>query len=256
VNPLALPGANLVSTIAASSGTVLSGHSAAFVITVTNNGPNDAAGLAFSDTLPAGTTFQSFAAPSDWTCTTPAVGGTGQVSCTAAALANGSAAQFTLTVGVPCATANGTAITDTASVTSTTLNPNPAPQNSASLTIAASDPAPVISGLAASLPSLWPPAGEFVPEWIGYSVAATCDQNPKLALSVSVNQNDRDINRDYKIINPHLVWLEAELTPGSQERIYTITVTATDSAGATSNGSVQVDVLRFPDRRDGHDGHH
>lgn len=252
VNPLALPGANLVTTIAANSGTVLSGHSATFVITATNNGPIDAANLTFTDTVPSATAFQSFVAPTGWTCTTPAVGSSGEVSCTASALTNGSAAQFTLTVGVPCATQNGTAITDSATVTSTTLNPNPEPQNSASLTIAASDPAPVISGLSASSPYLWPPAGELVPEWIRYRVAATCDRNPKLALSVAVNQKDRDLNRDYKVIDPHLVWVEAERTPGSQERIYTITVTATDSAGSSSNASVEVQVLRLPE----HNGHH
>ncbi|HKW16920.1 MAG TPA: endo-1,4-beta-xylanase [Terriglobales bacterium] len=256
VNPLALPGANLVTTIAANSGTVLSGHSATFVITVANNGPNDAAGLTFTDTLPAGTTLQSFTASPDWTCTTPAVGGTGDVSCTASTLTNGSAAQFMLVVAVPCTTANGTEIMDAASVASTTLNPNPTPQNSASLTIAVSDPAPVISRVSASLPFLWPPAGEFVPELIRYDVSATCDSNPALALSVSVNQTDRDINRDYKVINPHLVWVEAERAPGSQERVYTITVTATDSAGASSNASVDVKVLRFPDDRHDDDDRH
>ena len=256
IDPLNLPGANLVTTIAASSGTVLSGQSVSFVITITNNGPNDAASLTFTDSLPAATTFQSFAAPSGWACTLPTVGGTGAVSCTAATLTNGSAVQFTLTLGVLCATPNGSAITDSATVTSTTLNPNPTPQNSASVTIATSDPAPVISGLSVSRPFLWPPAGEFVPEWVQYGVTATCDLNPKLALSVSVNQKDRDANRDYKVINPHLVWLEAERTPLSQERIYTITVTATDSAGSSGSGSVDVKVLLFPDQRDEHHGDH
>ncbi len=248
VNPLALPGANIVTTIAANSGTVLNGSSATYVITATNNGPLDAAGLTFSDTLPANTTFQSFTPASGWTCTTPAVGGTGQISCTAPALTNGSAAQFTLVVNIPCATANGTAITNTATVTSTTANPNPTPQNSASVTITSSDPAPVISGLRVDFPLLWPPAGEFVPEFVSYRTSATCDPNPKLALSaaVSANQKDKDLNRDFKVIDPHHIWLEAENTPRSQERTYTITVTATDSAGASSSGSVEVKVLRFP----------
>jgi len=79
-------------------------------------------------------------------------------------------------------------------------------------------------------------------------VKATCDATPKLALSVTIsaNQKDRDLNRDYKIVDAHHVWLEAERTPGSQPRIYTITVTATDSAGASSSSSVDVKVLRFP----------
>jgi hypothetical protein len=102
--------------------------------------------------------------------------------------------------------------------------------------------------MSASLPFLWPPAGEFLPETIRYGVKATCDATPKLALSVTIsaNQKDRDLNRDYKIVDAHHVWLEAERTPGSQPRIYTITVTATDSAGASSSSSVDVKVLRFP----------
>ena len=248
VDPLDLPGANIVTTMAANSGTVLSGGSVSFVITATNNGPLDAANLTFSDTLPSNATFQTFSSPNGWTCTTPAVGSTGQVSCTASSLTNGAAAQFTLTVADPCATPNGTTVTNAASVSSTTLNPNPTPQNGATLSLSVSDPPPVISGISASLPFLWPPAGEFVPETIRYGVKATCDANPKLALSVAVsaNQKDRDLNRDFKVIDAHHVWLEAERTPLSQPRIYTITVTATDSAGASSSDSVNVKVLLFP----------
>jgi endo-1,4-beta-xylanase len=151
VNPLALPGANLVTTIAASSGTILSGHNVSYVINVTNNGPNDAADLTLTDTLPVATTFQSIVAPG-WTCTTPAVGGKGQVSCTSPVLTNSSSAQVTLTLNVLCATPNGTVIGNTATVASVTLNPNPNPQTSASVNIVASDPPPVISGLTAASP--------------------------------------------------------------------------------------------------------
>src|SRR6266496_543004 len=91
MEPLSLPGANLVTTIAPNSGTVLSGHNVSYVITATNNGPNDAANLTFTDTIPGSMTFQSITAPSGWNCTLPAVDGTGQVSCTAPALTNGSA---------------------------------------------------------------------------------------------------------------------------------------------------------------------
>src|SRR5438552_3562783 len=63
VNPLVLPGANLVTTMTASSGTVLSGHSVSYVITVTNSGPNDAANLTLTTSFPASTVFQSIATP-------------------------------------------------------------------------------------------------------------------------------------------------------------------------------------------------
>ncbi len=125
VNPLALPGANLVTTVAANPGTVVSGNTLALVATVTNKGPNDAANLTFTQALPVNTHFVSFNAPSGWTCTVPKFPAkTGQVNCTAAALTNGSTAQFTLTV---LTTRPGTG-TASATVSSTTLNPNPTPQ--------------------------------------------------------------------------------------------------------------------------------
>ncbi|PYV44178.1 MAG: hypothetical protein DMG94_13760 [Acidobacteria bacterium] len=129
VNPLALPGANLVTTVTASSGTVSSGRPESFVITVANQGPNDAANLTFTGTVPANTLFVSFAAPAGWACTVPAYHATGQIMCTAGALADGATAQFTLTVKTTCPTPSGSVFTDSATVTSTTLNPNPTPQN-------------------------------------------------------------------------------------------------------------------------------
>jgi len=242
MNPLALPGANLITTVSASPSTVLSGHSVSYTITVNNNGPNDAASLTLTDTLPAATVFQSLAVPSGWTCTTPSVGGTGQVSCTAATLTNGSSAQFTLTVMVVCATPNGTAISNTATVSSTTLNPNPTPQNSASVGITVSDPPPVISAIGVSSPVLGPPNGKLVLETLSYSVTATCDANPQLSLSVTSNQpvNGDGTAPDWVVIDPYHVQLRAERDEFT--RIYTLTVNATDSAGASSNASVNVQV--------------
>ena len=129
VNPLALPGANLVTTVTASSGTVSSGRPESFVITVANQGPNDAANLTFTGTVPANTLFVSFAAPAGWACTVPAYHAPGEIMCTADALADGATAQFTLTVKTTCPTPSGSVFTDSATVTSTTLNPNPTPQN-------------------------------------------------------------------------------------------------------------------------------
>src|SRR5437764_3210722 len=129
VNPLALPGANLVTTVTASSGTVSSGRPESFVITVANQGPDDAADLTFTGTVPANTLFVSFAAPAGWACTVPAYHAPGEIMCTADALADGATAQFTLTVKTTCPTPSGSVFTDSATVTSTTLNPNPTSQN-------------------------------------------------------------------------------------------------------------------------------
>ncbi|MBP8294747.1 MAG: DUF11 domain-containing protein [Burkholderiales bacterium] len=78
---------------------VTAGTNLAYAITIDNAGPSDADSVSLSDTLPAGTTFVSLAAPVGWSCTTPAVGAGGNVSCSIATLAPGTAV-FTLTVAV------------------------------------------------------------------------------------------------------------------------------------------------------------
>ncbi|HYC90856.1 MAG TPA: endonuclease/exonuclease/phosphatase family protein [Thermoanaerobaculia bacterium] len=102
---------------------VNAGGDITYTITVTNAGPTNAASASMSDTLPAGTTFVSVSAPAGWTCTTPAVGAGGTVSCTNPSFATGSAV-FSLVARVAAATTPGTVITNTATVSSTTADPN------------------------------------------------------------------------------------------------------------------------------------
>jgi uncharacterized repeat protein (TIGR01451 family) len=100
---------------------------------VTNNGPNDGVTVVLYQQTPPNTTFVSITAPAGWTCGTPAVGATGQVTCTDGAnLTNGSVANFTYVVQVNGVTAAGTTIVNSANVTSTTADG--APQNNASAT--------------------------------------------------------------------------------------------------------------------------
>src|SRR5207245_143853 len=100
------------------------GGSLTYTVSVTNGGPNAAASVTMNDPLPALTTFQSETHPAGWTCTTPAVGSTGTVSCTTASLASGATATFTIVVQVSPSTPDGTTISNTATVTSTTSDPN------------------------------------------------------------------------------------------------------------------------------------
>jgi uncharacterized repeat protein (TIGR01451 family) len=263
VDPLQLPGANIRTTISADSSSVLSGHSVTYSITVTNGGPNDAAGLSLVDTLPAGTLFTSITAPTGWTCTTPAVGSAGQVNCTAATLGNGASAQFALSVTVNCATPDGTHITSSVTATSTTRNPNPSPNNVASVDVSVSNPPPVISGFSASRSFLWPPFHQFVKETLTYGVSATCDVGLVPVITVSSNQPEvrrgrhRDV--DWVVIDATHVLLRAESEPsdrdhgeseGASHRVYTITATVTDSAGSRTSSSVNVSVSRPSDRHD------
>ncbi len=100
----------------ATAGTVIS-----YAITVTNNGPNPSINATLTDAVPAGTTFASLAAPGGWSCTTPAVNGTGTVTCTEGSAVIGSSI-FTLNVNAPAAPA---AVSNTATVTSSSTDPTP-----------------------------------------------------------------------------------------------------------------------------------
>jgi uncharacterized repeat protein (TIGR01451 family) len=92
-----------------------------YTITVTNNGPNPAINASLSDTIPAGTTFASLVAPGGWGCVTPAVNGTGTVTCTLGSMAVGSAG-FTLNVNGPAGTAT---VSNTGSVSSSSTDGTP-----------------------------------------------------------------------------------------------------------------------------------
>src|SRR5439155_1558376 len=91
--------------------------------------------VTMNDLLPPLTTFQSMATPAGWTCTTPAAGSTGTVSCTTATLASGATATFTLVVQVSPAAPDGSTIANTATVSSITFDPNLA-NNTATATTA------------------------------------------------------------------------------------------------------------------------
>jgi uncharacterized repeat protein (TIGR01451 family) len=104
--------ADLAVTMSAAAA-VRAGGTIAYTITVTNRGP-DSTAATLSDALPANTTFLALSAPAPWVRTVPAVGTAGTVTATAAVLAPGVKARFTLVVKL-AAGATGT-ISNTASV--------------------------------------------------------------------------------------------------------------------------------------------
>jgi uncharacterized repeat protein (TIGR01451 family) len=118
------PRADLGVTKTAAVGAVLPGTEVAYTIAVTNGGPSDAETVTLADAVPAGTSFVSLAAPAGWTCATPPAGGTGPITCTRALLPAGAGPQtFTLVVRVEAGTPGGSAIVNTATVSTATPDP-------------------------------------------------------------------------------------------------------------------------------------
>lgn len=122
-------GADLSMTQVASVTAIAPGNNITYTETVTNNGPNAATGATLYQQTPVNTTFVSMTPPTGWTCpTAPAVGGTGQVICTASATmaANTTTGNFSFIVMVGAGTAAGTVISNQADVTSQTTDGNSA----------------------------------------------------------------------------------------------------------------------------------
>lgn len=99
---------------------VIAGANITYTITVGNAGPEASELVTLADATPTGTTFVSFTAPAGWTCQPfPAVGGTGPISCTHPSLAPAASEVFTFVVKVDLGTADGTVISNTATVATT-----------------------------------------------------------------------------------------------------------------------------------------
>jgi uncharacterized repeat protein (TIGR01451 family) len=127
-------GADLSVTNSGSPTVVLAGGNITYTQTITNNGPLDAVNVVFSEGIPANTVFESINTVAGWTCTTPAVGGTGTITCTDPDLADTGTATFTVVVQVGSTTTAGTQIVDVDTVTSGTNDPNLANNTATAIT--------------------------------------------------------------------------------------------------------------------------
>ena len=120
--------ANLSITATDSPDPVRIGTNYAYTLSVANDGPTAATALSVVDTLPSGTTFVS-AGGAGWTCTT------GQtVTCTMPSLGAASSAPAITIVATAPATAGN--ITNTATVSSSTFDPNTANNSVSTVTLA------------------------------------------------------------------------------------------------------------------------
>ena len=149
------PAADLDVTKTASPVSVDPGGTVTFSIAVENNGPDPAAAAQVTDTLPAGLTFVS-ASPG---CSAAA----SVVTCTLGELPDETTANVTITAS-PTDAAAGKTLTNVASASSSTTDPNPADnQSSAAIAVTNQSSAPAATSSPA-LPTPLAPAGAPAPQ--------------------------------------------------------------------------------------------
>ena len=150
--------ADISVTNSAAPTTVAPGANVTYAQSLTNNGPSTATTVSFTEAVPTNTTFVSLTKPGTWTCVTPAVGATGNISCTIASLASGATGAFSFVAKVNAGTATGTVISDTDmgssavadsnnSNNSVTVNVTVAAASQADMAVTMTDsPNPVLAG--------------------------------------------------------------------------------------------------------------
>ena len=137
--------ADLALTMNASPNSVGGGAPVAFVLTISNNGPNDATNVVVSDSLPNNATFNN-ATGAGWNCSQNAT----TLVCTNALQTANSSSTITINMTAP---SQSTTLTNSASVTANTADPNSA-NNAASATATVTQQATCSS----TAPSLTSPA--------------------------------------------------------------------------------------------------
>lgn len=125
----------------ASQSSPTAGQNLIYTIKVTNDGTSPAGGITLTDNLPAALSFVSCAADNGGVC-----GGVGNKrSATFASLGAGATATLTLQTSVSCSVAGGTIIGNTANVSASTAETNPANNTTTLNLTAASNPTPSVT---------------------------------------------------------------------------------------------------------------
>jgi hypothetical protein len=131
VTPVTPPGADLAVALSLFPGQVHYLSTVIYTATLTNHGPAAASGVQLTDKLPAGVRSLAILPPAGWSCTAPPLLSSGTITCTTPSLASGASATFHFAVWnfEP----RGGSLRDSATVSATTTDPNPA-NNQATIT--------------------------------------------------------------------------------------------------------------------------
>ncbi len=143
-NIIAPNSADVAITVSDFPDPVVAGESILYTQNVVNNGVIPALNVVVTFPTPPNTTYSYIDEPAGWDCSTfplpgtPSPGNAGTITCTKASLAVGETASFPLTVSVAAATAAGTVINYTATISTTTTDSVPANNTSSASTLVGS----------------------------------------------------------------------------------------------------------------------
>lgn len=225
---------------------VVTNNPLTYTITLRNNGPSVATGVALNDALPPGALFNNCMATGGGVC-----GGAGQNrTVTFAILTVGASATVTFGTTASCALADGALINNTATITGVEIDPNPA-NNSASSTTTAINPPPVIT--LNPFTSFWPPNHKYHAVTVAQMVLSVTDNCPISIDDVVIEKvtSDEPVNAlgDGNTIgdivigaNCRSVQLRSERAGPGDGRVYTITLRVMDSGGAVTRADFEVSV--------------
>ena len=127
VIPAAAQSAADIAVFKSGPGEAAAGSDVSYAVTITNFGPDAASDATLTDPIPTGMTFVSATQDSGptFSCSTPAVGDPGTVTCSIASLALNESADFTFVFHIPSNAAPGSSFVNTATGTTTSLDENP-----------------------------------------------------------------------------------------------------------------------------------
>jgi uncharacterized repeat protein (TIGR01451 family) len=229
------------------SGAAVTGQTLTYTLLVKNELNDAALNAQLTFTLPAQTSFSSYNAPG-WSCTAAST-----VTCTKASVAAQSTETVTVTVSVPCTLVNGAQLAASASLSSQTFEADLS-NNTRSLQVSVSNPAPVLSTPVVDTPVIWPPNGKFVDVNVSYGATDGGCGGVVCSLSVTSSEpvdgrGDGKRSDAWEVVSPTLVRLRAERSGLNDGRTYTITVTCTDLGGATASRTATVFVPKSQDKK-------
>jgi probable extracellular repeat, HAF family/probable extracellular repeat, HAF family/probable extracellular repeat, HAF family/probable extracellular repeat, HAF family len=114
-------------------------------------------------------------------------------------------------------------------------------------TVSVSAPPPVLGGASASPNVLWPPNHKMTNVTVNYTVTGGCSSTNCTISSITSNEpvngtGDGDASPDWTLVDNHHLQLRAERSGTGSGRVYTITITCSDSFGHATTKNVLVTV--------------